>query len=180
MSDDPALAMAALSFRDVNHEGNDQYPMSGSDLGPNDSASNVSAGGKSIQIMLQEQLEAAHAEIASLKKAKPVPVITVLPNPKEWLSAISQTGMFIVKFGSKRYVAFDRTDTFVYINLLRNHFALTAPCTYTELFTSVRGTYPRFQDLLDAVPVPMDLPSFYLNRKDRKHFLNDFMSPARN
>ena len=120
MSDDPAVAMARMTFRDVDHEGLPQYEssaagsaMSGSQVGPDDSVSNVSAGGKSNKLMLEEQLEAALAEIATLKTSLPVPVVTtVCPKPKFWLSAIGLTGMFKVKSASVRTAAFkDRGDT---------------------------------------------------------------------
>jgi hypothetical protein len=139
------------------------------DIKPDDSASKISgASSTSTSQMKSKILEMAMAKIKELeerlaslespaKRKKPSKIES--DNVMAWSDKITLTGYFKL-VGNKKNIFNSKWARMEYIKMLKNYFTasdLSKEFTFEDLFFEESdGTYPNFQALLDAVPIPWD------------------------
>ena len=134
------------------------------DIKPDDSASKISSTSEmksKILEMAMAKIKELEERLASLespaKRKKPSKIES--DNVMAWSDKITLTGYFKL-VGNKKNIFNSKWARMEYIKMLKNYFTasdLSKEFTFEDLFFEESdGTYPNFQTLLDAVPIPWD------------------------
>jgi hypothetical protein len=134
------------------------------DIKPDDSASKTSSTSEmksKILEMAMAKIKELEERLASLespaKRKKPSKIES--DNVMVWSDKITLTGYFKL-VGNKKNIFNSKWARMEYIKMLKNYFTasdLSKEFTFEDLFFEESdGTYPNFQALLDAVPIPWD------------------------
>jgi hypothetical protein len=144
-----------------------------SEVGPDDSASKISIASSATEVNeqllkmamkkiqeLENKIDELNEIIENLKQAGGSPLKRKKKdaefNTTMWSTQITETGYFKAN-GSNNNVFSSNAARLAYIKMLMDFFNtsdFSTNTTFEELFTKVGDKYPKFQSLLDAVPVP--------------------------